>query len=185
MRIFSIALLVLLSCVNFYAQDKKESPDTKSLFILDDGCGDTSYESNIYASREGKITKILGANKVVFEQAIDDDNVEKRKFTVELVGINPLTNRKRIKQFLEKYVLHQNVEITGNLRKDSDGKFKGLIFVASDDEGVDWINENLLENGIARYQPFESANLVSFVEPCRLQRAEQTAKKAKLGIWAK
>ena len=185
MRIISTALLIFLSCVSFYAQDKKESPETTSLFTMGDDCGDQSYESQLYANREGKITKILSANQVVFEQKILDGNEENRKFTVELVGIDSVTNQKKIMQFLEKYILNQSVEVTGNLRKESDRKFKGLIFVASDEDDVDWINENLLENGIAKYKPFESANLVSMVMPCRLQKAEERAKEAKLGIWAK
>jgi hypothetical protein len=185
MKIICTVLSIFLFCVSFYAQDKKESTDVKSQFTIGDDCGDESYESQTYTNREGKITKILGRNQVIFEQAISDGNKEKRRFTVELVGIDSTTNQKIIKQFLEKYILNQNVEITGNLKKESDKKFKGLVFVASDDDNIDWINENILENGIAKYKPFKSANLVSMVMPCRLQKAEERAKSTKVGIWAK
>ena len=185
MKVISTILLVILSCAVSFAQDNNESPESLFQFTLGDECGDQSYESQFYANRKGKIKKILSANKVIFEQAIEDGNEENRKFTVELVGIDPATNRKNIIRFLEKYILNQDVEITGNLRKDSDKKFKGLVFFASDDDEVDWINENLLEQGIAKYKSFESANLVSMVMPCRLQKAEERAKEAKSGIWAK
>lgn len=190
MKRVSAILLVFLSCAFSFAQDKNESnSDLSSILkngvISDDGCGDQAYESQLYDNREGKITKILSANQVVFEQAIEEGDEENRKFTVELVGINPATNRKKVLQFLEKYVLNRDVEVTGNLRKESDKKFKGLLFVANDDDDVNWVNENLLEKGIAKYKSFESANLVSMIMPCRLQKAEERAKEAKLGIWVK
>ena len=187
MRIGLITLLIFLSCVSSYAQDEKKSETGTSgnFQIYDDPCGNPAEESQLYTNREGKITKVISANLVVFEQKIENGNKKKEKFVVELIGVDSITNRKKIKQFLEKYVLNQNVEIIGNLKKESDKKFNGLVFVASDDDDVDWINENLLENGIANYKSFESANLVSMVMPCRLQKAEEKAKKAKLGIWAK
>jgi len=191
MRIVSLILLGFLFCANFYAQDKKESEkDLNSLLkgnavVFDDGCGDPTTESQRYKNREGKITKIINANQVTFEQKIENGNKKKKTFIVELVGIDSVTNQEKIKQFLEKYILNQNVEITGNLKKETDKKFNGLIFVDSEEEDINWINENLLENGIAKYKSFESANLVSMVTPCRLQKAEETAKSANLGIWAK
>lgn len=171
--------------MSFYAQDKTDGVNPGFSLDFDDGCGNPAEESQLYTNREGKITKILNASNVIFEQLIRDGNKEKGNFTVELIGIDSETNQTAIKNFLEKYVLNQNVEITGNLRKKSDKKFKGLIFAANDDENINWINENLLESGTAKYKPFESANLVSMVTPCRLQKAEERAKEAKLGIWAK
>lgn len=185
MRIISITLLIFLSCVSFYAQDKKDGINPGFSLDFDVGCGNPAEESQLYTNREGKITKILNSSNVIFEQLIRDGNKEKGTFTVELIGIDSETNQTAIMNFLEKYVLNQNVEIIGNLRKKSDKKFKGLIFVASDDEDIDWINENLLEKGLAQYKSFESANLVPSSEPCQLQKAEERAKEAKLGIWAK
>jgi hypothetical protein len=191
MKIVLLTLLVFLSYVSLHAQDNKESKidltpilEGNGVFI-DDGCGIPEAESQLYTNRKGKITKIIDENEVIFEQTIADGNEEKERFRVELVGIDSKINKKNIILFLQKYVLNQNVEVTGNLRKKSDKKFKGLIFVASDDKEIGWINEYLLGKGVAQYKSFESASLVPANKPCQLQKAQGKAKTGKLGIWAK
>lgn len=183
--------MIFLSCVNFFAQDKEKSGvDFTSLMkgngvIINGGCGDTAYESQLYDNRKGKIIEILSANKVLFEQDSVDGNEEKDKFTVKLVGIDANENKTAVKNKLQEILLNQEVEIYGNLRKKKDKEFGGIVWYLGDNEDIDEVNIYLLENGIAKYEPFESANLVSMVMPCRLQKSEEKAKEAKLGIWAK
>ena len=174
-------ILFLIFCVNLYAQDKER---TISL-TTDDECGDQAIESQLYSNRKGKITKILSANKVIFEQSSVNGNEKPVKFTVTLVGIDGNQNRLIVKNKLTDILLNQEVEITGNIRKKTDKKFGGIVWLIVGDEDIDWVNTYLLENGFAKYKPFESANLVSMVTPCRLQKAEERAKEAKIGIWAK
>ena len=106
-------------------------------------------------------------------------------FTVTLLGIDDKTNQSHIKNFLVENILHKEVWIQANLRKDSDKKFGGVVQLLGDNEDIDYINEYLLENGIAKFKDFDSDNLVPYYLPCRLQKAEERAKEAKLGIWAK
>lgn len=190
MRIVSIALMIFMSCATFYAQDEKESKTDFSALLksgvnFDDDCGNPAVESQLYVNRKGKIVKIISANEVVFQQVSTESEKEKQKFTVELVGIDAGKYKNKSKEFLQKYVLNQEVEIIGNIPKNSSRKFGGLIWLSNDNETVNELNEYLLENGIAKYKPFESANLVPYYIPCRLQKAEERAKKEKLGIWAK
>jgi len=176
--------MTFLTCVSFYAQVKEES-DIKSQYTIGDDCGDTAYESQLYDNRKGKIIEILSANKILFEQNSVNGNEVKDKFTVKLVGLDASKNKTAVKNKLQDILLNQEVEIFGNLRKKTDKEFGGIVWSLSDNEDIAEVNIYLLENGIARYKPFESANLVSMVMPCRLQKAQETAKEAKLGIWAK
>jgi hypothetical protein len=188
MRIILAVLFVFLSCAFLYAQDKNDSTETKSEFNLgfDDPCGSPLEESQTYAHRQGKIIKIIDSNKIIFEQNSVWGHKDKEKFTLTIVGIDANQNKKGIKDFLVKNVLNQSVLVVGNTKKDSDKKFGAVITLFNDEEeDIDELNIYLLEKGIAKYKPFESANLVSMVIPCRLQRAEVEAKEAKLGIWAK
>jgi endonuclease YncB( thermonuclease family) len=162
-----------------------ETADLNSQFTLGDDCGDTAYESQRYDQRKGKIIKIPGANKVLFNQTSVDGNKEKNEFTIELVGIDAEQNNAAVEKALQDILLKQTVEITGNLRNDSDKTFGGVVRLIDSKENIDEVNIYLLESGIAKYKPFESANLVSMVMPCRLQKAEERAKTAKVGIWAK
>lgn len=181
MRIVSIALLIFLSCVIFYAQDKKEPTEQKSVVIdlndlnFDDGCGSPLVESQTYGIWKGKVVKILSSNKIVL-----DNN-----FTVLLLGIDNKVNQSQIKAFLVKNVLNKEVFIQANLQKESNKKFGGVVQLLVDEEETDYLNEYLLENGLAKFKDFDSANLVPYYFPCRLQKAEKRAKEAKLGIWTK
>lgn len=186
MKVFSAIMVVLVVCGFLYAQEKIESNDTKSNFEIGYGdCGNPLQESQTYAYRQGKIIKILGANKVLFEQNSVFGHKDGEKFKVVLVGIDGNQNKKELIKFFKKNVLNQSVQIVGNTRKDGDKTFGGVITLFNEDnEDIDELNEYLLENGVAKYKPFESANLVSMVMPCRLKKAENDAKEIKLGIWA-
>jgi hypothetical protein len=179
MKNIRLILILLWLCGISYAQDNKPN------FTLDDGCGNPMVESQLYESREGKVTKIINANTIILEQSVLNGNKVKGTYTVELVGIDSSKNKKKIIEFLKKYILNQNVEVTGNLRNKSDKKFKGLIFAASEVDDIDWVNDNLLELGIAKYKNFSSDNLIPYNKPCQLEKAEARAKEAKFGIWAK
>lgn len=174
MKNIQLILIVLLLCGISYAQNNKPSSN------LDDGCGNPLVESQGYGFRWGKITKIISGNAVLFEQGSET-------FTITLVGIDRENNKTKILEFLEKHILNQNVVVIGNLRKESDKEFGGLVFTVKDRsiDLIDLINEKLLELGIAKYKEFSSDNLIPYYQPCRLQKAEERAKKAKLGIWAK
>lgn len=176
MRIILLALMILLSCVSFYAQDKKDSTETKIEIDLnfDDGCGSPLVESQTYGFWMGKIVKISDDNKLIL-----------RNYTIELLGIDNKINKLQIRDFLNKNVLNKKVWIQANLRKETDKKFGAVVQLSDDDGDIDYINEYLLENGLAKYKDFDSANLVPYYFPCRLQKAEERAKSAKLGIWAK
>lgn len=163
----------------------KKTEDGNSQFTLGGECGNPAEESQLYDQRKGKITKILSANEILFEQYSVSGNEKKDKFTVKLVGIDANQNKIIVKQKLQNILLNQQVEVYGNLRNKSDKKLGGIIWLFGENEDIDEVNIYLLENGIAKYETFESANLVSMVIPCRLQKAEERAKTAKLGIWAK
>ncbi|MEO6050985.1 MAG: hypothetical protein ABIP78_06600 [Pyrinomonadaceae bacterium] len=187
MRKIYAALLIFLSCPSFYAQDKDISETrTPDIFQLyNDPCGNPAEESQLYDNRKGKVTKILSANKVLFEQVSVNGNKKKEMFAVKLVGIDLDKNKTALKNKLQDILLNQDVEIFGNLRKRTNKEFGGVIWYVGGTEDIPEVNIYLLEKGIAKYKPFESANLVSMVMPCRLQKAEHQAKEAKIGIWAK
>lgn len=179
MKNILLFLVVLFLCGISFAQENYREG------LFNDGCGNPLVESQSYESREGKITKIINANTIIFEQSVLNGNKEKATHTIELAGIDSSKNRTKIIEFLKKHILNQEVLVTGNLRNKSDKKLKGLVFVASEDDDIDWINDNLLELGIARYKKFSSNYLVPYNKPCQLEKAEERAKEAKLGIWAK
>jgi hypothetical protein len=174
MRIISILLLSLVLCVVFYAQSTEQSNQNSCSVCDADGCIRPTAESQTYGFFKNKVIKVLSANKLVL-----DNN-----YTVELVGIDNKVNQSQIKEFLNKNILNKEVWITASLRKKSDKKFRGAVEPLND-ENIDSINKYLLENGLAKYKDFETDYLVPSYLPCRLKKAEQRAKEAKLGIWAK
>jgi len=137
-RLFSVTLLILLSCATFYAQDKKESTETKLEIDLnlDDGCGSPLVESQTYGFWMGKIVKISDDNKLILGN-----------YTIELLGIDNKINKLQIRDFLNKNVLNKEVWIRANLRKETDKKFGAVVQLSGDDGDIDYINEYLLENG--------------------------------------
>lgn len=86
---------------------------------------------------------------------------------------------------MQENALNQSATITANLRNDSDKSFLGVIRLNQNSKNIDDLSVNLLENGIAKFKDFETDYLVPSYMPCRLQKAEERAKEAKLGIWAK
>lgn len=204
MKIGLIILTIFLSCASFYAQDKKESAAITSQFTLGDDCGNEAAESQTYDYRKGKVIKITNSHdlivKVTHSNARDDETEEDSNdsklispqvFRVSLVGIEKGFNTAAINKFLTEEILNQEVEVYGNtknswkIKKDNSRELSANVWLLGDNEEITDISEYLLENGIAKYKPFESANLVSAVMPCRLQKAEERAKAEKLGIWAK
>lgn len=184
--------------------NRVEVADNSQFSIGDDGCGNPATESQTYDYRKGKVIKITSSNdlivKVTHSNADDDerekDNDESKLITpivfrVFLVGIEKGFNKEDLNKFLTEKILNQEVQVIGNTKnswkteKDNSRELYAVVWLLGEDEDIDDISEYLLENGIAKYKPFESANLVSMVMPCRLQKAEKKAKEAKLGIWAK
>jgi len=201
MKIISITLLIFLSCVNFFAQDRNESNETKSVASsdFDDGCGNPFVESQTYGYRKGKVIKITNSNNLIVEvtssnNVWDDKHenesgeesklVKSQMFEVSLVGIDEATNKKTIKDFLKENLLNKQVTIVGNTRKKKGNKIQALVKFTKDDE-FEEISEYILENGIAKFKDFQLTNIVPMRTSCELERAETNAKKEKLGIWAK
>ena len=200
MRIIAITLLVFLSCVSFYSQDKKGDTETKPEIDLNfnDGCGNPFVESQTYGYRRGKVVKITSSNKLIVEvwnsnNVWDDEHeesgdesklIKSQMFEVSLVGINEATNKKAITDFLKEKLLNKQVTIVGNTRKKNSNKIQALVQFTKDDK-FEEISEYLLENGITKFKDFELTNLIPRRTSCELERAETNAKKAKLGIWAK
>lgn len=201
MRMILITLLIFLSCVSFYTQDKKESIKTKHEIDLNfnDGCGNLSVESQTYGYRKGKVIKITYANNLIVEvtnsnnvwddeheEEIDDELklIKPQLFEVSLVGIDKNINKKAITSFLKENLLNKQVTIVGNTIKKNSKKIQALIRFTKDDE-FEEVSEYLLENGIAKFKDFQLTNLVPMRTSCELARAEINAKNEKLGIWAK
>ncbi len=207
MKLISIASLIFLSCASFYAQDKKETTETKPVFDLsfNDGCGNPMVESQTYEYRTGKVIKVTNSNDLIVkvtnsnnvwddEHEEEDDEsklAEPQIFKAFLVGIDKNTNKKEIKKFLTEKVLNQEVRIIGNTKnswkteKDTSRKLNAVVWLLGDEEEIDDISEYLLENGIAKFKDFQLTNLVPMRTHCELERAGEKAKKEKLGIWAK
>lgn len=200
MKTISAIMLVFLSCVVLFAQDKKETTETKSSFDLnfDDGCGNPMFESQIYGYRKGKVIKITNSNNLIVEvtnsnnvwndeheEETDDESklIKPQMFEVSLVGIDSAINKKAIADFLKENLLNKQVTIVGNTKKKKGNKIQALVRFIKDE--FEEVSEYLLENGIARFKGFQLTNLVPIRTHCELERAETNAKKEKLGIWAK
>lgn len=162
-------------CGSFYAQSIEKTEQSICSVCDADGCIRPTAESQTYGFWKGKIVKILSSNKLVL-----DNNR-----TVVLVGIDNKINQAQIKEFLNKIFLNKEVWIQATLRRKSDKKIRGVVEFSGYNEDIDSINEYLLENGLAKYKNFETGYLVPSYMPCRLQKAEERAKLAKVGIWAK
>ena len=174
LRILLLAILAISCGQILYAQENSP-PESKSIpkFGLsdNDGCGSGEVESQIYGWWTGKITKILSSNRVMLNQ----------RFSVNLVGINPSVNKTDVRQFLEKYLLGKRVSFSANLRKKKDLKLNGVVLLMDSNE-IGEINEYLLEKGLAKFTDFDTDYLVPYYWPCRLEKAQEKAKNAKLGI---
>ena len=167
---------------------------------VDNGCGKSSTESQVYGYRYGKVFEITSDNKIIVKVTrsnnVWDDEYEKsdgggvgRKLKkvqliiVSLVGIDESVGQAEIQKFLLERLINQEVTLIGNTRKDDAKKIDALIQLDDSDE-IDELSEYLLENGIARFKEFQLTNIVPARTACELKRAEEKAKEAKLGIWA-
>lgn len=186
MKFVLINLLIFLSCVFSYAQDKKKS-DTKridavpgTVQIIADECGDHSLasESTFYESRDGKIIKIVDGNTVIFEEL--DENGKKEKITINLAGVE---DRNSGKIFLEKNLLNKNVRVMGTISKEI-GENRIAVIYAKTGE-LNEVNCFMIRNGIAQHKKFEGNNIVPDFKNYYYAEAEAKAKEAKLGIWVK
>ena len=171
------------------AQDQsmpKTSPAPSILLFGDfDGCGAPEVESQLYDFRYGRITKILSGSTLAFRQATVNGNRKPRSFVVRRVGIDPQANSSRIVGFLKKNVLNKPVTVWADARHETDFDLAATVTVSGGRPNIGELNRYLLENGLAKYRDFDSANLVQYFWPYRLEKAEQQAKEAKLGIWSK
>lgn len=180
----AIAFLVLLFVTNSFGQEpKRPSPVTGTPYSTGDECGDPAVESQRYAQRSGKVTKILSSTEVLFQSSEANGNKENRTYTIQLVGISPKQNSAQIERFLKENVLNRPADVVGNGIGKKDTKYGGIIRILDDDSDIDDLNEYLLEEGLAAYLDFKSNNLIPYYWPCRLEKAQTQAKSAKLGIW--
>ena len=176
--VLSVGLILSSFSFSFSQTNTTQSAD---LFIDADECGDPLKESQTYAYRQGKVTKILSANKVIVEFFPIDDP-EGEAATIRLVGISSKKNSNKIKAFLNQHLLNQSVTVIGNRPEGRRRTYGGIITMFDHDE-IDDLNEYLLENGIAYFSNFKSANLVPYYWPCRLEKAQERAKVEKTGLW--
>lgn len=192
--------------MSFYAQDKKDGINPGFSLDFDDGCGNPAFESQSYGRRKGKVIRITDSNQLIVkvtnsinvrydkhEENGDDESklIEPQTFKVFLVGIDNSFNQTEVRKFLTENILNQQVRIIGNTKnswktqKDSSQKLNAAVWLLGDNEDINDISEYLLENGIARFKNFQLTNLVPMRTKCELERAEEKAKREKLGIWAK
>lgn len=182
-NIFILACGFILLSSSLSAGQTNE-PVLKGSITLDgDECGSSLKESQTYAYRQGKVTKILSSNKVTVQFFPRGDDTEGETATIRLVGISSRKYPHQIKSFLNQHLLNQSVTVLGNKREANDKAYGAIITILDHDE-IDELNEYLLENGIAYFSDFDSANLVPYYMPCRLEKAQERARAEKLGIWA-
>lgn len=182
------------------AQKTKELLPGRLIMTFDDGCGNAFAENQIYSYRYGKVFEITSDNKIIvkvlrsnnvledeYEKADDGVGRKLKKpqlIIASLVGVDTESNSSEIKNFLLDRVMGQDVTLIGNTKKDDGKKIDALIQVTSSPE-IGEISKYLLENGIAKFKEFQLTNIVPLRTACELKRAEEKAKAAKLGIWAK
>jgi len=174
LRIFLLPILATFFCQSLFAQENKPLESKLTIEFSDNhGCGSGLVESQTYGWWMGKVTKILSSNRFVLN----------KRFAVTLVGINPKINKTAIKDFLKNNLLGKNISFSANLRKESDLKLNAVVVIRDYDE-VREINEYLLEHGLAKFKDFDTDYLVPYYWPCRLEKAQERAKQAKLGVWS-
>lgn len=180
MKVFSTIAVLFFCLVSVQAQDEELIDYSSSDFGFKE-CGSRLAESQTYGYTlpSVKVVKIVDANSIIVEKSSEKNKT--KKYSVNLIGINPNTNKSNIEKFLEENLLNQLVNITGNKWKS------GAIVSFYDKEGRNptEVNFYLLGKGIAEYQEFDSEYIVPSRTPCVYQKAEETAKEEKLGIWAK
>jgi endonuclease YncB( thermonuclease family) len=186
MKFLLTAFLILVSSYILLAQDGSKTK-TSPLITLDneymEKCGSYVEESQTYAFRFGKVTKIIDGSTILFEQKSSGGNRDKKKYPVVLAGIDPAANEDAIKKFLAEKLLNQKVIVWGNTEEGNDASLFGLVGVGVDNQSE--INRQLIEGGMAKFKKPGYFYSVSYVTMCIYQQLEEKAKMEKLGIWAK
>ena len=150
----------------------------KFTFDFEKECGSPFAESQTYDFRQGRITKILAGNKVVFRQNFSNSKREKRTFIVSLAGVD-LNTSETGRSFLIKHVLNQKMKVVGNLADDHDTHFEGILWGA----GFGDINSHLIKNGMALFIEPQYAYSVSRYTLCTYEQLQTKAKRDHLGLW--
>ena len=183
MRIILLILLILLPCVSFYSQDKKETVETDIELDYDKDCGNPFVRSTLYEIRKGKVIKIISGNKILV--AVNDEGgneIETINFVVALAGVDTSSNSSEAKKILTEKALNQNVEVTGNVKNDGDRKLFAFVSVPERFADFSWY---FLKNGIGKYKKPKYKRSVPPYTLCQYRKTEAEAQKEKLGIWAK
>jgi len=186
MKFVLISVLLATFPMNVVSQNTvPEQQKFNIVFPYEKECGRQAEESQYYTNRTGRITRVNSERSVTFLQNTENGNPSKKEFVVFLAGVHARDNKSKVRDFLINNVLNQEVEITGNLRRPTDKKFEGLVFLMNEKfPEIDWVGEYLIENGLARY----AAPAHSYVSPynlCVSETLQEKAKKERMGIWAK
>lgn len=177
MRFVLITFLTFLSCVSFFAQDKKESP-VIDFSTLQDNTDPDCRESNNFGFREGKVIKIISGNSFLF--AVDDE-IEKETYKVVLAAIDAGSNSSLLKKLLIENILNQKVLVIGD--NSGSRKILGAVY-STEPNKIGSPNRYFLKNGLAKYiEP--KRRLVPNYILCEYRKFAKQAKEAGLGIWAK
>lgn len=189
MKIALCSILSILCSLTGLSQESKQGNTEERKFTIsfayEKECGSPFGESQIYTHRTGHIIRINNEKSVTFLQDTADGNPAKKEFVVLLAGVNARGNKKNVRALLTKYLLNQDVEISGNVRRSSDNKFEGRIFLMNESlPEIDWIAEYLIENGLAKYSEPSYSYGVSDYSLCVCRQLQEKAKREKLGIWA-
>lgn len=169
-----------MSCVNFFAQDNKESSpnetiiDFSTLQNTDPDCG----ESNNFGFRKGKVIKIISANSFLF--AVDDE-LETETYKVVLAGIDGRSNSSVLKKLLVENLLSQNVTVIGD--KSGKRKILGAVFPYAPSK-IGSPNLYFLKTGLAKYVDPKRKLVPNYIL-CEYRKIAKQAKESRLGIWAK
>jgi endonuclease YncB( thermonuclease family) len=162
-----ISFLFVISLFNaINGQDKFK-------FEFEDQCGSPVNESQIYAHRQGKVTKIIDGDTVKIRD-------EYRKiWTVELAGADSSRNQERTTGILTERLLNQEVLFIGNPETENGNLVEAIVR----GNGIE-MNRFLVENGHASYRDTDYGYAVSNYTLCVYDKLIDRAKTAKLGIWA-
>jgi hypothetical protein len=181
MKLFASIFILLLCLAPLQAQDKQQRSKT-DLNIEDitpdyyEECRGNGFpeRQDYWRFNDLKVVNIVDANSIIIEEI--DENRKTKRYTVNLIGIDPKENNKNIKNFLLKNVLNQEIHIAGR-----DMNFGAIVVF---NKNFLELNQYLLEQGLAKFKDFESNNLVPYRTPCIYQKVEEKARQAKIGIWS-
>lgn len=149
-----------------------------------------SEESQIFGHRPGKVIAVGEDNKLTirispskFYTGDEEEHDKPFNAIVTLAGIDLAVNSKLINSFLRRNVLNRKVTVIGNSKN---ARLDGITAVVRlKNEDIWGVNTYLIEHGIAKFDYYKYAYIVPMCTYYDLEEAEQKAKDAKLGIWAK